>query len=115
MEVITPTFPDSGQLGAPQHSGVRSMRKLTALTVALSLSAAGQAFADSVVNTNISSAVAQNSLARAQAGMKVSSDRLSTGLRINSAADDAKGLAAASRIESAPHGAAVNRIESHHR
>src|SRR5580658_9551418 len=45
------------------------------------------------LNTNIDSIVAQNNLTGSQALLSQSLDRLSSGLRINSAADDAAGLA----------------------
>ena len=46
-----------------------------------------------VLNTNISSLNAQNNLTSSQASLSQSLERLSSGLRINSAADDAAGLA----------------------
>src|ERR1700744_780850 len=46
-----------------------------------------------VLNTNISSLNAQNNLSSSQASLSTSLERLSSGLRINSAADDAAGLA----------------------
>ena len=46
-----------------------------------------------VLNTNINSLTAQNNLASSQASLSQSLTRLSSGLRINSAADDAAGLA----------------------
>ena len=46
-----------------------------------------------VLNTNINSIVAQNNLSGSQALLSQSLTRLSSGLRINSAADDAAGLA----------------------
>jgi flagellin len=46
-----------------------------------------------VLNTNINSLTAQNNLAGSQASLATSLTRLSSGLRINSAADDAAGLA----------------------
>src|SRR5882757_3992775 len=46
-----------------------------------------------VLNTNISSLNAQNNLTGSQASLSQSLQRLSSGLRINSAADDAAGLA----------------------
>ena len=45
-----------------------------------------------VINTNISSLNAQNKLANSQAELGKSFERLSSGFRINSAADDAAGL-----------------------
>jgi flagellin len=46
-----------------------------------------------VLNTNISSLNAQNNLTSSQASLSQALQRLSSGLRINSAADDAAGLA----------------------
>jgi flagellin len=46
-----------------------------------------------VLNTNISSLNAQNNLSGSQASLSQSLERLSSGLRINSASDDAAGLA----------------------
>jgi flagellin len=46
-----------------------------------------------VLNTNIASLNAQNNLAGSQAGLSQALSRLSSGLRINSASDDAAGLA----------------------
>lgn len=47
------------------------------------------------VNTNVTSMTAQNSLSKTQAALSTSFARLSSGLRINSAADDAGGLGVA--------------------
>ena len=47
------------------------------------------------VNTNVTSMTAQNSLSKTQSALGVSFARLSSGLRINSAADDAGGLGVA--------------------
>ena len=47
------------------------------------------------VNTNVTSMTAQNSLAKTQMALSTSFARLSSGLRINSAADDAAGLGVA--------------------
>jgi len=44
------------------------------------------------INTNISSLVAQNNLSKTQDSLQTSLQRLSSGLRINSAKDDAAGL-----------------------
>ena len=46
-----------------------------------------------VLNTNIASLNAQNNLTGSQASLSQALERLSSGLRINSAADDAAGLA----------------------
>lgn len=54
----------------------------------------------SVLNTNIASIIAQRNLAGAQASLATSVERLSSGLRINRAKDDASGMAVASVIKS---------------
>ena len=46
-----------------------------------------------VVNTNVNASIAQNALARNERAMNTAMERLSTGERINSASDDAAGLA----------------------
>jgi flagellin len=51
-----------------------------------------------VLNTNISSLNAQQNLTNSQASLATSMQRLSSGLRINSAADDAAGLAISSQF-----------------
>ena len=51
-----------------------------------------------VINTNIASLNAQRNLNTSQAALATSLQRLSSGLRINSAKDDAAGLAIASRM-----------------
>ncbi len=51
-----------------------------------------------IVNTNVSSLFAQSSLNRSQSSLATSLQRLSTGLRINSAKDDAAGLAISDRL-----------------
>ena len=53
-----------------------------------------------VVNTNVNAAVAQNALVRNERSMNTAMERLSTGQRINSASDDAAGLAIGSRMTS---------------
>ncbi|MGF1510175.1 MAG: flagellin [Myxococcota bacterium] len=51
-----------------------------------------------VINTNIASLNAQRALARSNQSLSTSFQRLSTGLRINSASDDAAGLAISARF-----------------
>lgn len=51
-----------------------------------------------VVNTNISSLTAQRNLNKSQSSLATSLQRLSSGLRINSAKDDAAGLAISNRF-----------------
>ncbi|MCK9201679.1 MAG: flagellin [Gallionella sp.] len=53
-----------------------------------------------VINTNIGSLNAQRNLNASQGAMQTALQRLSSGLRVNSAKDDAAGMAIASRMES---------------
>ena len=53
-----------------------------------------------VINTNIASLAAQRNLNSSQAGSNQALERLSSGLRINSAKDDAAGLAISTRFQS---------------
>jgi flagellin len=54
----------------------------------------------SVINTNIQSLVAQNALRQNNAAESTSLERLSTGLRINTGADDPSGLIASENLKS---------------
>jgi flagellin len=54
----------------------------------------------SVINTNVASLNAQRNLSSSQASLNTSIQRLSSGLRINSAKDDAAGLAISDRMKS---------------
>ncbi len=54
----------------------------------------------SSVNTNVNASVAQNALGRNERSMDTAMERLSTGKRINSAKDDAAGLAISARMTS---------------
>ncbi|WP_404472057.1 flagellin FliC [Vreelandella venusta] len=54
----------------------------------------------SVINTNITSMIGQNNLSKSQNALQTSMERLSSGLRINSAKDDAAGQAIANRFSS---------------
>ncbi|VVE70670.1 flagellin [Pandoraea captiosa] len=58
----------------------------------------------SVINTNIFSLVAQRNLSSSQGALQTSITRLSSGLRINSAADDAAGLAITDRMSAQVNG-----------
>lgn len=53
-----------------------------------------------VINTNVSSLTAQRNLNRTNSGLNSALERLSSGMRINSAKDDAAGIAIASRFTS---------------
>ena len=57
-----------------------------------------------VINTNLASLFAQNSLANAQINLAQSVQRLSSGLRINSAKDDAAGLSISQNMQSQING-----------
>ncbi|KIN13223.1 FliC/FljB family flagellin [Halomonas sp. KHS3] len=54
----------------------------------------------SVINTNITAMIGQNNLAKSQNSLSTAMERLSSGLRINSAKDDAAGQAIANRMSS---------------
>ena len=56
------------------------------------------------INTNIASLLAQNSTRQVNNELEKAMERLSSGLRINSAGDDAAGLAIASRMEAQVRG-----------
>ena len=60
-----------------------------------------------VVNTNVNASVAQNALVKNERNMNTAMERLSTGKRINSAKDDAAGLAISSRMTSQIRGLEV--------
>ncbi|MEG1326215.1 MAG: flagellin, partial [Janthinobacterium sp.] len=51
-----------------------------------------------VINTNIASLNSQRNLSTSQSALSTSLQRLSSGLRINSAKDDAAGLAISDRM-----------------
>jgi flagellin len=61
----------------------------------------------SVINTNVKALAAQASMANVEKKMQASMERLSTGLRINSAKDDAAGMAISTRMTSQIRGYAV--------
>jgi flagellin len=52
------------------------------------------------IETNVASLIAQNSLTKSQSSLNTSLQRLSTGLRINSGADDPAGLIASQNLQS---------------
>ena len=60
-----------------------------------------------VINTNIRSMIAQRNLDTTQSALTTSITRLSSGLRINSAVDDAAGLAVAQKMDSQIRGMTV--------
>lgn len=61
----------------------------------------------SVINTNIMSLNAQRNLSQNSNGLSTALQRLSSGLRVNSAMDDAAGLAVAQKMNSQARGMAV--------
>ena len=60
-----------------------------------------------VINTNVYSLNAQRNLNKNSLGLSTALERLSSGLRVNSAKDDAAGLAVASRMEADARGITV--------
>lgn len=61
----------------------------------------------SVINTNLASLNTQRNLSSSQSALATSIQRLSTGMRVNSARDDAAGLAIAERMNSQVRGLTV--------
>ena len=61
----------------------------------------------SFINTNMASLNTQRNLSASQAALNTSIQRLSSGMRVNSAKDDAAGMAIASRMESTIKGQTV--------
>ena len=57
-----------------------------------------------VINTNVSSLVAQNNLFTNNKALAVNVQRLSSGFRVNSSADDASGLARADQLRASSRG-----------
>jgi len=57
-----------------------------------------------VINTNLNSLTAQRNLSSSQSSLATSMQRLSSGMRVNSAKDDAAGLAIAERMNSQVRG-----------
>ena len=60
-----------------------------------------------VINTNTSSSIAQNNLSKVGDALQTTIQRLSSGMRVNSAADDASGFAIANRMDAQIRGMAV--------
>lgn len=60
-----------------------------------------------VINTNIASLTAQRNLNSSQGALSNALNRLSSGLRVNSAKDDAAGIAIATRLEAQSRGMSV--------
>jgi len=79
-----------------------------------SIDGRGNPFMSMVVNTNIASKEAQRSLLHSGKELQIAMERLSTGSRINSAADDAAGFAIAERMTSQIKGLskAIENVET---
>ncbi len=60
-----------------------------------------------IINTNLASLVAQQNLNMSQSSLATSMQRLSSGLRINTAADDSAGLSIATRMDAQARGMTV--------
>ena len=60
-----------------------------------------------VISTNITSLIAQNNLSKTQDALQLTIQRLSSGLRVNTAADDASGYAISNRMDALIRGMAV--------
>jgi flagellin len=60
-----------------------------------------------IINTNLSSLNAQRNLAQSQGALATALQRLSSGLRVNSAKDDAAGMAIATRMDAVIRGSQV--------
>ena len=56
------------------------------------------------INTNIGALIAQNNMEKSMTSMNKAMERLSSGLRINSASDDAAGASISSRMEAQVRG-----------
>jgi len=67
-----------------------------------------------VVNTNSSSTIVQRNLTAANSGVNKSIERLSTGYKINKAADDAAGLAIATGFKSQSSGTLIAKDNTQH-
>ena len=65
-----------------------------------------------VINTNVGALMARTYATKANDKMQTSMERLSSGMRINSAADDAAGLAVANKMTSQLSGIKM-AIETH--
>ena len=64
------------------------------------------------INTNVGALNARSSALRATDKMQKAMERLSSGLRINSASDDAAGLAVAGKMESQLRGINMSNSDS---
>jgi flagellin len=60
-----------------------------------------------MINTNLTSLIAQNNLSKTEDSLQTTIQRLSSGLRVNSASDDASGFAIANRMDAQIRGMAV--------
>ncbi|MDR1367313.1 MAG: flagellin, partial [Candidatus Accumulibacter sp.] len=60
-----------------------------------------------IINTNVMSLNSQRHLNKSQSAMSTALERLSSGLRVNAAVDDAAGLAVATKMEAQVRGLTV--------
>ena len=60
-----------------------------------------------VINTNVAASVTANAMKANQRAMDTTMERLATGLRVNSAKDDAAGLAIGTKMDSQIRGMAA--------
>ena len=67
-----------------------------------------------VINTNVGALMARTYATKANDKMQTSMERLSSGLRINSAADDAAGLAVANKMQSYEELSQIDLLGSDH-
>ena len=64
----------------------------------------------SIINTNMSGIIATNAIIKNERDQSTAMERLSTGLRINSAGDDAAGLAISERMAAEVSGLSLIHI-----
>jgi flagellin len=79
------------------RKGPHSLKAMTALVPSF-FNCSGAIFMSMFINTNQNSLTAQNNASKSQNALTTAITRLSSGLRINSAADDAAGLAISDRM-----------------
>jgi flagellin len=84
---------------APRESWERQSRRLPGV-----ISIYGESIMAMSINTNVISLNSQRALSNSQGSLSTTMERLSSGLRVNNAKDDAAGLAIASRMESQVRG-----------
>jgi len=88
------------QRGDPADADARTDLLRNAARAALNPTTTRKDNVMAVINTNITALIGQQNLNRSQGALQTAMERLSSGLRINSAADDAAGQAIANRMGS---------------